>query len=261
MTGNIPESFRNHIRIAMKRAAFNEIPTDEVLVRLAQYVVLTNILDHGAELKRALCASKMMNYMLVAKAQKRPIPNKRYILDAYGYHLSKYVEQVDLLTENVQSDLRSRVPRTGIPLQMTEEEENDFCLALKEASLYRIEHLLTSDLIQNIDNPFLRIYVGLCKMFECLPYYLYNLDVKRIVSLLGKNEKKRKKLMYIINDIQTSDCMFNQDCGKTSVILSMIMGEKHKGVGDLMLSQKEFAVYLYYELLTEKIIEYQNLLS
>ena len=47
--GNIPVSFRNHIRSVMREQDFNEIPTDEVFVRLAQYVVLITILENEDE--------------------------------------------------------------------------------------------------------------------------------------------------------------------------------------------------------------------
>lgn len=159
-----------------------------------------------------------------------------------------------MLTEEAKSVLRSTVPYANFPLQISENDANDLRLAFKEATLYRIERLLTSDLIQKIDNPFTRIYVGLSKMFENLPYLFYNLDVKRIVGLLDKDEKKRKKLSNIIDDILNSDYKFDQDYSETSVILSMINGKKQEVAGDLMLSQKEFAIYLYYELLIEKII-------
>lgn len=254
VTGNIPVTFKDYIRTAMKEEDFYEEPTDEVFVRLAQYVVLNTIFNNENKLNRAIYASKMMNYMLVAKALKHYIPNTEYIQKAYNYHISKYLCDTDMLTEEAKSVLRSTVPYANFPLQISENDANDLRLAFKEATLYRIERLLTSDLIQKIDNPFTRIYVGLSKMFENLPYLFYNLDVKRIVGLLDKDEKKRKKLSNIIDDILNSDYKFDQDYSETSVILSMINGKKQEVAGDLMLSQKEFAIYLYYELLIEKII-------
>lgn len=68
VTGNIPVTFKDYIRTAMKEEDFYEEPTDEVFVRLAQYVVLNTIFNNENKLNRAIYASKMMNYMLVAKA-------------------------------------------------------------------------------------------------------------------------------------------------------------------------------------------------
>lgn len=258
VTGEISNSFENHIRTAMKSKDFNEIPTNEVFVRLAQYVVLTTIFDNEDEQNRAICASKMMNYMLVAKNLKRPVPNKEYILAAYDYHISHYLDNLDRLTAEVESNLRSTVPDASFPLEISEKDADGLRLVFKESTLYRIEQLLMSESIQSLENPFVRIYVGLSKMFETLPYYLYNLNVKHIVGLLDKDEKKRKKLSNIIDDILNSNYRFEQNYSVTSVILSMINGEHQRVVEGVMLSQKEFAIYLYYELLTEKIIDSQN---
>ena len=55
-----------------------------------------------------------------------------------------------------------------------------------------------------------------------------------------------------------SGCVFKHDCSDTSVILLMTKGINQKFTNDLMLSIKEFIIYLYYELLTEKIIATRN---
>ena len=130
----------------------------------------------------------------------------------------------------------------------------------KEAELFRIERLLTSDTIQNIENPYVRVYMGLYNMFNNLTYYFYNLDLNRIIELLlnDKDDKKRKKLSNIIDDIVQYGCKYNFDCCETSIILFMVKGKNEKPIGDLILPIKEFVVYLYYELLTEKIIATLN---
>lgn len=258
--GHIPDSFINHIRSAMNESDFNEIPTNEVFVRLAQYVVLVTILENEDELYKAICASKLMNYMLVAKALRRPIPNVKQLLSVYDYHLSAYLRYVDKLQENKQSSLRSEVPDADFPLEVSEADAQTLRLVFKESELYRIERLLMSEVIQSIKNPFERVYVGLYKMFDNLPYYYYDLDLGRIMSLLigGEEEKKRKKMSNIVNDIVQSGYGVDYSYGETSVVLGMIDGKIEKVVGDMMLSVKEFAVYLYYEILTEKIISVQN---
>ena len=78
------------------------------------------------------------------------------------------------------------------------------------------------------------------------------------VCCCDKDEKKRKKLSKIIEELVQSGCEFKDDCSETSVILLMTKGGNQGTAGDLMLSIKEFAVYLYYEFLTEKIIATRN---
>lgn len=257
VTGRIPKQFKSHIHSAMIEQSYDEVLTDDVLVRLAQYVVLDTIINNEDELKQTICASKLMNYMLTLKALKRSLPNKDIVLKAYNFHLSKYLENVDCLRDDESTGLRSLIPKTQSPLIITPNDWETLRLVFKEAELYRIERLLTVDKIQNIENPFVRVYVGLSEMFDHLPYCFYNLDWSRILTLLisNKEDKKRKKLSNIINEILFAGCKYNNVCSESSVILWMISGKENKLVEDLMLPIKEFAIYLYYELLTEKIID------
>lgn len=258
--GNIPSQFKVHIRSAMNEEGFHEVPTNDVFVRLAQYVVVATISDDEDELRKSICASKLMNYMLVVKAMKRSVPNIKSLLSTYNYHLSHYLEDVDKLQEDENSTLRSDVPKAEFPFEVSENEEQTLRLVFKEAELYRIERLLTSKEIQIINNPFVRVYVGLCKMFENMPYYFYNLDLNRIVGLLIRfeEEKKRKKLSNIIDDILLSEYVFEGEYSETSVVLRMVNDREYEIDGDLMLPVKEFAIYLYFEILTEKIINTLN---
>lgn len=152
------------------------------------------------------------------------------------------------------------MPDAEFPLEVSEEDAQTLRLVFKESELYRIERLLMSEDIQKIENPFERVYVGLRKMFDGLPYYYYDLDLSRIIGLLigSMDGKKRKKLSNIVNDIVQSGYVVDDAYCETSVILGMIDGKEEGVVGDIMLSIKEFAVYLYYEILTEKIISIQN---
>ena len=258
--GDIPFQFKDYIRSAMNEEGFHEVPTNDGFVRLAQYIVVATIYDDEDELRKSICASKLMNYMLVVKAMKRPVPNIKSLLGIYDYHLSHYLEDVDKLQEDENSTLRSDVPEAEFPFEVSEDDGQTLRLVFKEAELYRIERLLTSEEVQIINNPFVRVYVGLCKMFENMPYYFYNLDLNRIVGLLIRleEEKKRKKLSNIIDDILLSEYVFEGKYSKTSVVLRMVNDREYITDGDLMLPVKEFAIYLYFEILTEKIINTLN---
>lgn len=259
VTGIIPNEFKKHIEEAMREQEFHEIPTNDVLVRLAQYIVLETILENEDELNKAICASKLMNYILVTKALKRPIPNADRLLKVYEYHISEYLKDVDTVPEDIQTDIRTTIPAEDFPLEISKEDADALRLIFKEAELYRIEHWLTSDEIQNIESPFVKVYIGLSKMFDHLAYCFYNIDLKKVIRLLLNNTKKaRKKLSNIIEELVQSKCEFNANCSETSVILSMIKGKNQVDSGNVMLTIEEFAVYLYYELLTEKIIAIRN---
>ena len=259
VTGIIPNEFKKHIEAAMREQEFHEIPTNDVLVRLAQYIVLETILENEDELNKAICASKLMNYMLVTKALKRPIPNADSLLEVYEYHISEYLKDVDTVPEDIQTDIRTTIPAEDFPLEISEEDADALRLIFKEAELYRIEHWLTSDEIQDIESPFVKVYIGLSKMFDHLAYCFYNIDLKKVIRLLLNNTKKtRKKLSNIIEELVQSKCEFNANCSETSVILSMIKGKNQVDSGNVILNIEEFAVYLYYELLTEKIIAIRN---
>ena len=122
VTGIIPNEFKKHIEEAMREQEFHEIPTNDVLVRLAQYIVLETILENEDELNKAICASKLMNYMLVTKALKRPIPNADSLLEVYEYHISEYLKDVDTVPEDIQTDIRTTIPAEDFPLEISEED-------------------------------------------------------------------------------------------------------------------------------------------
>lgn len=259
VTGIIPNEFKKHIEKAMQEQEFHEIPTNDVLVRLAQYIVIETILENKDELNKTICASKLMNYMLVTKALKRPIPNVDSLLKVYEYHISKYLKDLDTLPEDIQTDIRATIPGKDFPLEISDDDADALRLIFKEAELYRIEHWLTSDEIQNIESPFVKVYIGLSKMFDHLAYCFYNIDLKKVIRLLLNNtQETRKKLSNIIEELVESKCEFNANCSETSVILSMIKGKKQVDSGCVVITIEEFAVYLYYELLIEKIIAIRN---
>lgn len=258
VTGRISHQFRECIINAITLEGFDEVPTEEVFVRLAQYVVLLTIAENDDELNQSICASKLMNYMLVTKALKRQVPNMNDVLNAYKFHLSNYIAKIDKLNDVEDSGLRSSVPEADFPLTVNNENEQELKLVFKEAELFRIERLINSDEIQRIENPYVRVFIGLHSMFEQLPYCFYNLDLKHIIAILGKGEKSRKKLATVISDIRNAGYVFQLKYSATSVLLAMIDGAHNKEVEDLTLPIKEFAVYLYYEFLTEKIIDSQD---
>ena len=260
VTHCIPTTFKKHILNSMEDNGFEEVPTDEVFLRLAQYIVLDLIMNNEDSQDQAICASKLMSYMVVAKALKYPIPNTRFIVEAYSYHISNYLKNLDRIGVEFRTDIRSEIPDADFPLEISEEEANDIHIAFKESELYRIEQLLSSSQIQSIENPFVRVYQGLSKMFENLSYCFYNLNLLRIIELLtgnNKDEKKRKKFSNIKNDLEQSGCRYKYNCSATSILLRTTKGELLSDMDDLYLSIKEFAVYLYFELLIEKIISTQ----
>ncbi len=113
--------------------------------------------------------------------------------------MSKYLRDVDTVPEDIQTDIRTTIPDEEFPLEISEEDADALRLVFKEAELYRVERLLSSDKIQNIENPFVRVYVGLSQMFDLLAYCFYNLDINKIIRLLigDKDEKKRKNSLKL----------------------------------------------------------------
>lgn len=262
ISGIIPQCFRKYIQNAIEGNVPVIVVPNEALVCLAQYAVLSRIQGEEDELKQSVYATMLMNYMLVQRNQFDKIPNKEEVLSVYKYHISHYIVSHDKIKIGMASDLRASVPHNeNVMSELTTDNLEEIRAVYKESAFYMLEKRLESEEIRSIENPFARIYCGLTDMLDSIPYLYYNIRIDNVFSKIcnEKELKSRKKLSSILSDIRnhTNDYEFNDD---TSVLLCAV-GEKGPDCAAWtnVLSQqfnlKEFSIYLYFEILIDKIID------
>ncbi|MBO5956818.1 MAG: hypothetical protein J6Q39_04610 [Bacteroidales bacterium] len=260
ITGQISESFRSWIK-EFTQEDYAEISlTDDVFVRLCQYTAITNILQENDDLHQSIYATMLMSCILEAKGNLESIPNKSFVFQAYQYHISEYIKKRDNIKIGVKSRLRSTIPADNNAINSIDSTVLDEIRSVyKESALYQIEKCLQNERIIKIEDPYVRLFVGLSDMLEKLPYLFYNVDLYSILrTIVPESEmSKRKRLSTIIANIKDSGYIYEDLPNATSIILSLLQrqqSEESMNAVNQMITTKEFGIYLYYELLTERII-------
>lgn len=259
--GSINPVFKQYILECLKVGGYNIVLTDEVFCRLSEFAVVSSICAETDKESQALAATIVMNYMIVAKGRFSQIPNEEYVVSVYPYHISKYISTCDNTKDVILHSVYARFADktiTGNEYCLSEDEIESIRCALKESLVYRIERILNSEEIQKVSNPYTRVYMALKRIVAMLPYKYYDLDFAKILSLLihESDKTKRKKIGVIVADILDSDKFDGEVQYSSSVILSFLNGEKEcypSYLDDLTLTVREFAIYLYFEMLTELI--------
>ena len=96
-----------------------------------------------------------------------------------------------------------------------------------------------------------------------MDYLFYNVDVIDMINslLTTEEQSKRKKLDSIISKISEKVNEELEYYTSSSIMIRLIDGDKSlfmKGLRNQSFSIKEFAIYLYFELLLERIIQKES---
>lgn len=265
LTGNVSMDFKDTVNSALNGSGLNGMLPDNVLVRLSLYAICS-CFNSENELDRAIRATIFMNYMILKKNHFDSLPNSTYIKEIYQWHLSQYLsendsaetgrrtEWIEKIAEEGQTILQNGISRT--------EDIRHIQMLAKEASFYRVRLSVEDNSVRSIGSPYVRVFKGLNAMINSMEYPFYNFDLQGIISLLlrpdeeGKG-KKRKLASYIDGLRKEKDCG-NEPEMDSSVLLRLIYSKEAdslKNVLDMSFGVREFAIYLYYELLLERITQ------
>lgn len=114
--------------------------------------------------------------------------------------------------------------------------------------------------VRNIEDPFARIFVALCKMVHETSYCYYDYPFYlKSMKLLNNDECKcRKSIGKIIDSVQSYADEWPENLNSnSSLLLRLIKNENKDSISTMLTTQlgiKEFTVYLYYELMVEEIL-------
>lgn len=262
LSGIIPQRFKEYIQNTIESNELSIIVPNEALVCMAQYTVLSRIQDEEDKLKQSVYATMLMNYMIVRRNQFHKIPNREEILSVYKYHISQYLALHDRIKIGMESELRAILPNYKNEIsELMKDHMEEIRAVYKESTFYLLEKRLESERIRNIENPFVRMFIGLNDMLNHIPYFYYNININNIFSKLcnEKELRSRKKLSSILSDIRnyTNECKFNDN---TAILLRTLRDEKpYSNAWTNVLNQKfnlkEFSIYLYFEILIDKMID------
>lgn len=100
-------------------------------------------------------------------------------------------------------------------------------------------------------------------LIDRMDYLFYNVDVMDVINslLTVEEQSKRKKLDSIISKISENVDEELEYYTSSSILIRLINGDKSsfvKGLRSQSFPIKEFAIYLYFELLLERIIQKES---
>lgn len=260
ITGENPRKFTLFLSKCLQNSKMNFRLPEIVISRLAMYTCLVNI-DECADddLTKYILATMIMNCMLLAKGRFNSIPHPEEIIPLYEYNISRYIKGQDRIDIRKETHLLSLMASDGnsfMNQELNKEEIEELPIIAKKATYFDIMKLLSDEDVQSYDNVYVRIYKGLSMMFDKIDYLYYDLDIYKIADILiRRGDIKRKSIHKIIDDVQP----FVDETpirSKSSILLTLLSNkESYPELDNQQLSAKEYFVYLYYELLLEKIID------
>lgn len=262
LIGKVSQSFKRHME---KILEMDSIPAN-VVQRIAQYRCYTMVMEEEDELKKSILATIFMNYILAVRGCFNKLPHAEIMAKLYDYHISHYIEKNDKIkTDGEISIIETIASADNVVEILTDEEDADNQLKLiaKQASLYRYRRIIEVTEIKSIEDPFLRVYKGLVGLIDRMDYLFYNVDVMDVINslLTVEEQSKRKKLDSIISKISENVDEELEYYTSSSILIRLINGDKSsfvKGLRSQSFPIKEFAIYLYFELLLERIIQKES---
>lgn len=259
ITGVVSEDFSDYVANTLKDndSELTTLPTN-VIARLSLFSVYLTVLEESDDLKQHLYATMFMNAMILAKGRWNELSNEVVIREIYKFHITNYLSEHDTTGEVLSTSIISIIAkfRTGNDEnKLNKLQIKDLQTIAKDAAYYRCDELLKNQELLNISNPFVRVYSIITRLVDSYQYLYYNYDAEAYIIQSANGEKKNKMLSNILKDIEPLSRDINTG---TSVLLRLINKEQVKN-SDFLLQRKlnviEFGLYLYYELLTEQMIE------
>lgn len=260
-----PAEFTDFLQDSMNQSNIGIKHTSESLkIRLAQYVLYKTIIKEDNQSERTFLCSNWMNYTVLKHNELSSLPNCFLLSSLYKFHIHSYI--LNLYNQRSSNEsmgtavnkLLSLIPTSKYEDGGFDFEDSSVWDALRhiceEATLMQINMYISK--IQ-IESPNITtIYCALKDIVNLLKYPYYNIDIVNILNkiLKGKRNTKSELWKYIEqlrNSVEKPTCNL-----ESSIILRAIKSNNDQfdiRGKSLKIGIREFAVYVFYEFLLEKI--------
>ena len=266
LTGKDDKNFHAFLNDSVEKEGTLTVLPNVVVQRIAGYKSYTMVMEADCEEDSAIMATIFMNYILLVKKRLNNIPCSDLILEIYNKHLSCYIKDNDKLRNLNDAGLIKTIAEAADPIAILNEKENEtninkqLLVLAKSAAFYQYDKMFNGNDVRNIEDPFARIFVALCKMVHetSYCYYDYPFYLKSMELLSNDECKCRKSIGKIIDSVQSyADEWPEYLNSNSSLLLRLIKNENKDSISTMLTTQlgvKEFTVYLYYELMVEEIL-------
>lgn len=238
--------------------------SESLKIRLAQYILYLTIINEEDSCERAFLCSNWMNYIVLKHKNLASLPNSLLLSHLYHYHIHSYIQDLSnkrscsgSIEENVRK-LLSLIPATDHEDGNFEFDNPSVWNALRqicdEAILLRIKDLISKFYKDQFNIK--TVYLTVKGIVDLLEYPYYNIDIVNAIDMvLNGKRNTQSELWKYVEYLQNVGVV--PVCNLDSSIILRAIRHKNDPFNlrnkSLKLSIKEFAVYLFYELLLEKI--------
>lgn len=257
-TGFLQNSILNQPNIG-----FKQVP-ESLKIRLAQNVLYLTIIKEEDVCNRTFLCTNWMNYTVLKHKDLTSLPNSLLLSHLYHYHIYQYIQNLynkrscnAEQEENVRK-LLSTIPSTDYEDGMFEFDNPSVWNALRQicddAVLSQINILLSK--FNGEEFNIKTVYLAIQGIVNLLQYPYYNVDIVNMISkILNGKRNTYSELGKYVEHLKNSGITPAVCNLESSIILRAIRQNDLFNIKNKSskLSIKEFAVYLFYELLLEKI--------
>lgn len=202
------------------------------------------------------CSMSLMNCVILLNGRLASMPYADYFVERFG-KLQKYIQQKsdDLGIET--ADLARSLFESS-ESDVVELDGNKIVACKKmawESWKYNVIQML-EDKYSNEHCSYPDIYHALYEVIGKMPHEYLSLDLNYVLTNLIGYDSNEKNIVDIVKELEDNGCPFAQSVSKSSILLRLL--NQDEDLLDLPfvktpLSKHDFGVYLFYELLMEKI--------
>lgn len=203
----------------------------------------------------------LMNCVILLNGKIGTMPFAEYLLDGYGRlqnYVCKETESFDVDTvEFVEQLFDMSVDEFN---DVDNEEKLAICKKLAiEAWKYNIIKML--EVHKDTSSSYADCYHVLEAVVNSMPYRYLHIDIEQLLKYLCNPEDKVTTISIIVNELVQEGCVFGACECDSSILLRLTKGDEVLASLPFMnteISKHDFCVYLYYELIMEKIAEHDG---
>lgn len=258
--GKIPHTYRQHISLKMAESSPTIILPENVLRRIAFFIVWKIIMDTDdvTELIRAISTTIFMNFLVIKKTNFYSIPNPVEVKYIYKHHLSSLIHANEASPTESADDLAERIFNDDFDVSdLTASDVSSLRKLAQEASLYYVEKFISKIQPEDEEDEFLTAYNIVKYIVDTIKSPLTPCDIVYYLKQgLRSKVTKRKKLKNVITVLPkySEDGVFSN----SSIILRLLNNDtvpEAQQLLDMHFTVYEFGIYLFYELIVERLIE------
>lgn len=237
-----------------------EIPPLFTIV-ISQYIVIKAITEKIDGQDQAVTSLIVMNYMLYRKGSLTRLILPNHVKELY-YKLDEYIEQEDDIAENRAYKYIGDILANKAFLDENYQDEDvkrEVREMAKMAYLYQKKEIVEKYKKDAVGSLYVKVYNYLNDILTQTKWYYVNNDVVKLLKEVLSEEERKKAatIESVVNELDKENVHLpNETLEESSLLLRYVQKVEPipNEIRQRRLTVMEFGVYVYYELLLERII-------